>query len=802
MTDCGMTPVHLDLDSAPEYLIKLAKGIVVAIKRCGCRIYNNIWFGNSNCDMDHVDWCRTTIKKEPGVEIENYTEAASSPDWLSIEIKTPIKTIKEENENSPRGVIDDCEGSPEEIVEHEHIDEDFNEKTCKDIIDADFSNRFDANDGDLFLNYPKTKFSLKEQKDLLTNVNTYKCNLCHNCFPDRSQIAKHTCSRTDDAIEWKFRIASSLGIALFSSAAACVKTGTISNLQMDSRSSETTEIQKLNRQKNAEKVRKWREKQKLNTEANEKLKKKDRHRKTEDRLRKRKEAEKCTAKLEKLRKQKREEMKRYHEKYKSTLPKTPTKRAEVVKKLIQSPTISKILTKEGLIVSPECKRELEIADDMVRLILTFQIDWTTWTRPTEDIYHPRNSNYNMDLVDLRRTTIKREPGVEIENYSESASSPDWLSVEIKTIKDENENSPSGVIDNCDGRSPQEIVEHEHIDEDFNEKTCKDIMDSNFSNRFDENAGDLTKNNLKTNVRFKEQKIQFINVNTFKCNICHKCFLDNSQFVKHVCLHSEEKPFECDICHKCFARKSSMTKHLRLHTKQKSFECNICHKLFARRDYLIQHSRTHTKEKPFECNVCHKCFADRSNMKTHYRIHTKLKTKEKPFECNVCNKRFARIEYLKQHSCTPTKRKPFECNVCHKLFDTMCGITNHLRTHTKEKPFECNICHKRFTQSSSRTVHLRIHTNEKPFECSICHKCFARKNSMTKHLRIHTKEKPFECSVCHKCFSQSSHMRAHLRKHTKEKPFECNVCHKGFAQSSNMRTHYRTHTKPKPFDCKV
>ena len=41
---------------------------------------------------------------------------------------------------------------------------------------------------------------------------------------------------------------------------------------MDLRSSETTEIQKLKTQKNAEKVRKFREKQKMNTEANEKIK--------------------------------------------------------------------------------------------------------------------------------------------------------------------------------------------------------------------------------------------------------------------------------------------------------------------------------------------------------------------------------------------------------------------------------------------------------------------------------------------------------------------------------------------------
>jgi len=48
---------------------------------------------------------------------------------------------------------------------------------------------------------------------------------------------------------------------------------------MDLRSSETKKDNEIKRKKNAEKVRKWREKQKLNTEKDEELKKKDRDRK-------------------------------------------------------------------------------------------------------------------------------------------------------------------------------------------------------------------------------------------------------------------------------------------------------------------------------------------------------------------------------------------------------------------------------------------------------------------------------------------------------------------------------------------
>ena len=48
---------------------------------------------------------------------------------------------------------------------------------------------------------------------------------------------------------------------------------------MDLRSSETKKDNEIKRKKNAKKVRKWREKQKLNIEKDEELKKKDRDRK-------------------------------------------------------------------------------------------------------------------------------------------------------------------------------------------------------------------------------------------------------------------------------------------------------------------------------------------------------------------------------------------------------------------------------------------------------------------------------------------------------------------------------------------
>ena len=74
------------------------------------------------------------------------------------------------------------------------------------------------------------------------------------------------------------------------------------------------------------------------------------------------------------------------------------------------------------------------------------------------------------------------------------------------------------------------------------------------------------------------------------------------------------------------------------------ECNVCEKMFGSSSDLVKHMRIHTNEKPYECDVCEKRFSDSGNLKRHMRIHTN----EKQYECDVCEKRFSRSDTLKRH----------------------------------------------------------------------------------------------------------------------------------------------------------
>ncbi|KAG1661715.1 Zinc finger protein 62 [Nymphon striatum] len=451
---------------------------------------------------------------------------------------------------------------------------------------------------------------------------------------------------------------------------------------------------------------------------------------------------------------------------------------------------------------------------------------------------PLTSNCKMDFVDCGVTAIKNEPGVEIEqNSSEATSLSEWLSFEVKSIKQENEDPVNGVIDNCEA-FPQKL-EHEDVDEDSDEETYKNVM---YSSMFDKNVGDVKKNHIGTKFGSRTHTMKLNGVNMYECDICHKCFSEKCTLTTHMRLHTNDRLFECDFCLKRFTVQSKLTAHTRVHTREKPFECDICHKCYSQMGALTRHKLKHANEKPFECDTCHEGFTEKFTITTHMCLHTG--TNDSPLEyideetyknvmyssmleenvgdvkenhiettmkldyvnmykCDVCLKCFAVESKLTEHKRVHTTEKPFECDICHKFFSRNNYLIVHKRLHTNEDRFECDICHTFFRGSDSLARHKFIHTNEKDFGCDICNKLFNHRSTLSKHKkRVHSNDKPFECDVCHKCFSERVNLTTHKLTHRTKRPFGCPVCNKRFIDRSSLNKHKSVHTNEKPFECDI
>ncbi|RDD41048.1 Fez family zinc finger protein 2 [Trichoplax sp. H2] len=165
-------------------------------------------------------------------------------------------------------------------------------------------------------------------------------------------------------------------------------------------------------------------------------------------------------------------------------------------------------------------------------------------------------------------------------------------------------------------------------------------------------------------------------------------------------------------------------------------CKYCNRRFNAHYNLVRHLPVHTGERPFVCKVCGKGFRQASTLCRHKIIHTT----DKPFKCNVCNKSFNRSSTLKTHMRIHTGYKPFQCHICKKGFHQKGNYKNHMLTHSGSKPYKCTMCNKAFHQMYSLTFHMHTHSDVKPFNCQVCGRGFCRNFDLRKHVRkVHSKQ---------------------------------------------------------------
>lgn len=220
-----------------------------------------------------------------------------------------------------------------------------------------------------------------------------------------------------------------------------------------------------------------------------------------------------------------------------------------------------------------------------------------------------------------------------------------------------------------------------------------------------------------NHRIVKQKITE-NMRWLICIYCPKQFRRPSDLLRHIRIHTKEKPYQCPDpqCKRRFAIKSTLNVHMRVHEKNpRRHTCPTCSKTFSAANTLDFHcTSTHGTIQAFKCAHCPAAFTTSNAFKSHYRKNhaitgdgngqtkstttgnTKLTQLGDDDDLQIDVKMEEPIHLIDDSTINKTKVikvGSHKCNICDLSFRKSSTLKNHIQSHLGTKLYKCELCEK-------------------------------------------------------------------------------------------------------------